>query len=146
MQWRPIGNAGDAYPDWVRALRSSSGVYAIRVSGWFSPTIVYVGESHTDNLYKTLTRHFAKWSRWKRPPQTVADWWAKARVFSAEDTDPGRTYKRGDCEVAIEVARGRTLEARKAKALALQDAWIRRLKPRDNKIDSEGQELEEAPF
>jgi hypothetical protein len=46
MKWRPIGASG-AYPEWLRALRDRHGVYAIRKRGWFSPTVLYVGESHT---------------------------------------------------------------------------------------------------
>lgn len=136
MRWRPIGSHGEDYPEWLRDLRRKSGAYAIRRSGLIFTTIVYVGESHTGNLYKTITRHFQVWTRQKRPPQTVADWWAKARVYSAEQTDPGHTYDRGECEVAIEVCPA-------SRAVALQDAWIRRLKPRDNQI---GPGLEDAPF
>ena len=56
--YRPIGASG-RYPDWIRALRGKSGVYLIRErqrDG--SNPVVYIGESHADRLYQTLTRHF----------------------------------------------------------------------------------------
>ncbi len=126
MNWRSIGKPGEPYPDWLRALRGKSGVYAIRVKGWFSPTVVYVGESHSGNLVKTLTRHFQRWGRGK------AFWRGQ---YAPEQTDPGHTYQRGDCEVAIEATP-------RARALALQSRWIRTLKPRDNVAEK----LEDAPF
>lgn len=129
MQWRPIGAAG-AYPAWLRALRDKHGVYAIRKRGWFSPTVLYVGESHTGRLYKTVTRHFQRWGRGK-------SFWRGA--FQPAQTDPGHTYNRRDeLEVAVVVAR--TPEA----ALRLQAKWIARLKPRDNRAGVP--ELEETPF
>lgn len=130
MQWRPIGKPGEPYPKWVRELKGKSGAYAIRHVGWFSNTVVYVGESHSGNLYKTLTRHFARWNRGKK-------WWIGA--YRPQQSDPGHTYDRGDCEVAIFVGN-------KEAALKKQAAWIQTLKPRDNLVDGGGQELEEAPF
>lgn len=128
MNWRSIGTTGEAYPKWLRALKRTSGVYAIRTKGILWSTVVYVGESHTGNLYKTLTRHFQTWSRNKK-------FWRGA--FAPAQTDPGHTYARGDCEVAIETcSRGR--------ALVLQAEWIAKLKPRDNRAGVD--ELEEAPF
>jgi hypothetical protein len=59
LTYRPVGARGEPYPDWVQALRGKSGVYVIRerdASG--APVVVYVGESHSDRLYETLTRHF----------------------------------------------------------------------------------------
>lgn len=134
--WRSIGSQGQAYPAWLRALDGKSGAYAIRTNGLIFSTVVYVGESHSGNLYKTLTRHFQVWTRQKRPPQTVADWWAKARVYSAEQTDPGHTYDRSACDVRVQTCAS-------SRAVALQDKWIRELKPRDNEPLLE---LEEAPF
>lgn len=137
MTWRSIGSsAGEPYPSWLRALKGKSGVYAIRHVGLTS-RVLYVGESHTGNLYGTLTRHFQRWSRWKRPPQTVADWWSKTRSWLGgpeAQTDPGHAYERTSAiEVAVKVATP-------SKALALQEAWIRTLKPRDNVY------LADAPF
>lgn len=134
-EWRVIGDAG-AYPDWLRALKGKHGVYAIRErarSTLFGlvavpALVVYVGESHTKRLYETLTRHFQQWRRQKA-------WWRGK--YSAEQADPGHTYQRKNVEVMVKVAPSR------AVALAWQAAWIRRLKPRDNRI---GAELEAAPF
>lgn len=130
-EWRDLGDAG-AYPAWLRALKGKHGVYAIRIKprlfGLVGPEVVYVGESHTRRLYETLTRHFQQWRRGKK-------WWVGK--FSSEATDPGHTYARGDVEVRVKVTPS------KASAVALQDAWIRRLKPRDNRA---GVELEAAPF
>jgi len=59
LSYRPMGELGEPYPDWVRALAGKSGVYVIReITNDGSPQVVYVGESHTDRLYNTLTRHF----------------------------------------------------------------------------------------
>ena len=130
MEWRPIGNAGEPYPKWVRELRKASGAYAIRRRGLLFTTVLYVGESHTGALYKTLTRHFARWNRGKK-------WWRGA--YRPAQSDPGHTYNRGDVEVAIFVGT-------KAEALAKQAEWIDELQPRDNLVDGDGRELEEAPF
>lgn len=54
MRWRAIGKDGEDYPAWLRAAARKSGVYAIRTRGLLFTTVVYVGESHTGNLYKTL--------------------------------------------------------------------------------------------
>ncbi|MCW5807688.1 MAG: hypothetical protein KIT31_35370, partial [Deltaproteobacteria bacterium] len=51
--YRPVGDSGEPYPEWVRRLRGESGVYVIReIDG----PIVYVGSS-VGRLYDTLTRH-----------------------------------------------------------------------------------------
>lgn len=129
MEWRPIGGAGERYPKWLRDLDGKSGVYAIRRRGWLTTEVLYVGESHTGSLYKTLTRHFQKWSRSKGS----RDWWRITAAYRPEQTDPGHTYERdGQIEVAIETATP-------ARAVELQYEWIEKLKPRDNK-------LEEVPF
>lgn len=52
--YRPVGDRGEPYPQWVRNLRDESGVYVIREIGG---PIVYVGSS-VGRLYDTLTRHF----------------------------------------------------------------------------------------
>jgi hypothetical protein len=52
--YRPVGDTGEPYPEWVRRLRGESGVYSIREIGG---PIVYVGSS-VGRLYDTLTRHF----------------------------------------------------------------------------------------
>lgn len=125
MNWRPLGAFGDTYPAWVRELAGKSGVYAIRERGWFSTTVVYVGESHTGGLYKTLTRHFQQWHRGK-------SWWRGQ--YAPAQTDPGHTYKRDAVEVAVRTSS-------RSRALSLQAHWISTLKPRDNV-----QIVEEVPF
>lgn len=50
---------GDGWDAWLRALDGRSGVYVIRSRD--SGTILYVGESHTGNLYDTIARHFQAW-------------------------------------------------------------------------------------
>jgi hypothetical protein len=128
MRWRAIGAPGDPYPKWLRDVQRSSGVYAIRRVGLLFTTVLYVGESHTGNLYKTLTRHFQEWHRGKH------FWFGQ---YAPAQTDPGHTYDRTDCEVAIKTCA-------KTAAIALQSKWIARLKPRDNHAGVV--ELEEAPF
>lgn len=55
-RWRPVGRAGEPYPQWVRDLEDASGAYAIRSAT--TGEVWYVGESHTGNLKRTLTpRH-----------------------------------------------------------------------------------------
>lgn len=117
LTWHKLG-ASD-YPDAIRKLKSVSGVYAIRKVGWFSSPVVYVGESHSGNLYKTLVRHFQSWNRGK-------GWWSGQ--YAPKQTDPGHTYDRGSHEVAFRVA------ATPKRAIALQAAWIDKLKPRDNVV------------
>lgn len=124
LTWHKLGSVGASYPDAVRKLQRASGVYAIRHVGWLSSSVVYVGESHTGNLYKTLVRHFQSWNRGK-------SWWAGQ--FAPAQTDPGHTYNRSVHEVAF-------LAAPPKRALALQAKWIATLKPRDNVV------LPEAPF
>jgi hypothetical protein len=131
--WRRIGAQGEAYPAWVRALRGRSGVYAIRLpsSGLFGfggPVVVYVGESHTGNLYGTLTRHFQVWSRQK-------SWWVTSG-YRPSQGDPGHTYRRADVEVRARVVPASASAAR-AKELAArwQVEWFDALAPRDNMIE-----------
>lgn len=46
LTYRPVGEPGEPYPDWVRALAGKSGVYVIRELGDDgSHEIAYVGES-----------------------------------------------------------------------------------------------------
>lgn len=116
LVYRPIGDSGQAYPAWVRALRGKSGAYVIKAVGMFSSTIVYVGESHSGCLYETMTRHFQAWSRQK-------GFWAG--LFVQSDNDPGTTYDRAACEVAVRISSA-------GRAVELQAELIRKLKPRDN--------------
>lgn len=49
--YRPIGDSGEAYPDWIRELKGKAGVYVIR--DLESHETVYVGSS-AGTLYDTL--------------------------------------------------------------------------------------------
>jgi hypothetical protein len=116
LQFRPVGESGEDYPEWVRALDGKSGVYVIReVDENGAPRVVYVGESHTDRLYDTLTRHLQKWRRWK-------GFW---RGQYGEGHDPGLTYDRGAVEVATRVVSP-------DEAIDLEARLIRKHNPRDN--------------
>lgn len=121
--YRPVGDVGERYPEWVQRLRGESGVYAIReIDG----PIVYVGSS-VGRLYETLTRHFQTWRRYK-------GYW---RGQYAEGADPGQTYKRNRVEAAIKLTSPDDAHEEELRT-------IRRLQPRDNQIGQP--ELEAAPF
>jgi hypothetical protein len=128
LVYRPVGARGEPYPDWVRELDGKSGVYVIRErqrDG--SMEIVYVGESHTNRLYDTLTRHLQTWRRWK------GFWKGQYGVGH----DPGLTYDRDRVEVAVRITSP-------DDALDEEARLIRRLRPRDNLL---GQPVEdEVPF
>jgi hypothetical protein len=67
VTYRPARVSGGFAP-WLDATKGRSGVYVIR-SVW---GIEYVGESHSGNLYRTITRHFWTWrDRTKRHHYTV---------------------------------------------------------------------------
>jgi hypothetical protein len=123
LVYRSVGERGESYPEWVRNLRGKSGVYVIREGG----TIVYVGESHSDALYETLTRHFQQWRRWK-------GFW---RGQYGEGHDPGLTYDRDRVEVAVRVTPAR-------HAIDEEARLIRRLRPRDNLAGQPA--LDDVPF
>lgn len=116
LKYRSVGSVGAPYPEWVRALRGQSGVYVIRDRA--TREVLYVGESHSGNLYETLTRHLQQWNRW-----TKRSWWPGQ--FAPSDHDPGLTYDRHAVEVA-------------ARVLVEDDPideelrLIQRLRPRDN--------------
>lgn len=61
-QWRSPApaNAGRGLAPWVRDTIGMSGVYLIRDTR--SRELLYIGESHTDRLHETLTRHLYAWS------------------------------------------------------------------------------------
>ncbi len=132
--WRSIGSNGERYPDWFRALVSSSGVYAIREGG----RVVYVGESHAGRLKKTIARHFQAWGR--SPKGIIASLFSWGG--SSTPGDPGRTYNRSRCEVRFEVLRARDKKALHVACLKKQAEWIKSLRPRDN---VQGKELPREP-
>ena len=113
LRFRPVGTPSERYPDWVRALDGHSGVYVIRERTTRGPRIAYVGESHRNRLYGTLTRHFQSWTR----SGQVHD------VYSAHD--PGLTYRRDRCDAAAILTPA-------DRAVEIQNALIAWLRPRDN--------------
>ena len=125
LVFRSIGSDGEPWPTWLRSYKSACGVYAIKESG----KVVYVGSSKK-RLYDTVTRHFQQWKRKK-------NWWKGA--YGAGH-DPGLTYARGRCEVAVRTcACGEELEE--------ETRLIERLQPRDNLVERpDGEELPDAPF
>ena len=131
LRFRAVGYTAEPYPDWVRALKGKSGVYVIReLDENGEPVIVYVGESHTDRLYDTLTRHLQQWRRWK-------GFW---KGQYGQGHDPGLTYDRNAVEVAARVVPPE-------EAIELEARLIRKYSPRDNingQVDD--LDLEEAPF
>jgi len=129
--FRPVGDAGEPYPDWLRDLKGQSGVYVIRQRDEQGrPIVVYVGQSQTQ-LYDTLTRHLQQWTRWKR-------FWRGQ--YGGTDHDPGLTYPRRSVEVAVRLVPA-------DQALDLEAKTIRRLAPRDNLIGQAPPETDEPlPF
>lgn len=126
LSFRPVGARGEPYPAWVQDLRERSGVYVIRERQPDGSTpIVYVGESSTDRLHETLTRHFQIWRRWK-------GYW---RGQYGEGHDPGLTYDRDSAEAAVVVTRP-------DQALDLEARLIRQLQPRDNVVGA----VDHVPF
>jgi hypothetical protein len=132
LKYRPVGAPGEPYPHWVRALKGKSGVYVIRETQRDgSELIVYVGESHTDRLYHTLTRHFQTWRRSKK-------FWTGQ--YGGQGHDPGLTYPRNRVTVGVRVLPTH-------RAIDEEARLIARLRPRDNLIGQSTDELEEAiPF
>lgn len=124
--YRPVGDRGEPYPDWVRALKGRAGVYTIRDAD--THEVLYVGSS-AGRLYDTLTRHFQIWRRWK-------GYW---KGQYGEGADPGLTYPRSKVEVAIRLTSP-------SDALDEEMRTIARLRPRDNQIGQPEAADEEVPF
>jgi hypothetical protein len=112
--YRQVGDRGEPYPEWVRALKGKAGVYIIRDAE--THECLYVGSS-AGRLYDTLTRHFQTWRRWK-------GFW---KGQYGEGADPGLTYPRADVEVAVRLTSP-------GAALDEEMRTIARLRPRDNQI------------
>ena len=91
------------WPPFVKELNGKSGVYVIRNKD--DKRTLYVGESHTNRLKKTLLRHFQAWS----------------------GKTAGATYSRGSVEIAVIVTN-------KDRAVSIQNKLIDELEPRDNRI------------
>ena len=113
--WESIFGAD--WPDFVRDLRGKSGVYVIRDRENKQP--LYVGESHTGRLKKTLLRHFQAWT----------------------GKTAGPTFSRNAVEIAVEVTPD-------SRAVARQNALIVALKPKLNVISPAGpiRDDDENPF
>lgn len=103
----PFADLGNdwRFPAWIRGLRRANGVYVFRERA--TAEIVYIGESHSDRLYATLTRHFQEWT-------------------DAYDT-AGVTYTRDEVDVAVIVVP-------RDHAVHLQNDLICKLIPRDNRL------------
>jgi excinuclease UvrABC nuclease subunit len=108
---------GGDWPQFVRDLRGKSGVYIIRDRE--SKRTLYVGESHTGRLKKTLLRHFQAWS----------------------GKTAGQTYSRNAVEIAVEIVAPE-------KSVDRQNRLIATLQPRDNRISPAGplRETNDDPF
>lgn len=102
LRFRKVCNS-KTFASWVRSLSKSSGVYLIRA---LDGEMLYIGESHTKRLYKTLTRHFQKWSDYRR-----------YRIV----------YDRNSVRVAV-------VQTPDEIAFEKQNVLIARFKPRDNII------------
>lgn len=113
--YRDLGRPGEPYPAWVQHTKGRSGVYAIRHGN----TLVYVGESHSDRLYETMTRHFQKWN-------------ADERVH---------TYPRSSSTVSV-------LYTAPSAAPTMQRHTIIEREPRDNIYETEDDEggSSDTPF
>ena len=111
---RPVGARGEPYPPWLAALRGASGCYVIRDRA--TRAVLYVGESHSGRLYRTITRHFQAWARLKR------HW---IGLLGAQQHDPGTNYQRDAVTVQV-------VTTSPAAAVGLQGRLIRALRPRDN--------------
>jgi excinuclease UvrABC nuclease subunit len=99
---------GQKLRPWIAELAGKSGVYVIREKGFFGE-IVYVGESHTGRLKKTLLRHFQRWTGKTKGP----------------------TFSRSKVEIAI-------VKTRKEKAVELQNALIAEHRPKLNIVGKPG--------
>jgi len=107
-RWRsPWSGRSGAWATWVKNLDGKSGVYIIRESR--SHLVLYVGQSHTGRLKKTMIRHFQQW----------------------RGVTSGVTYRRGSVEVKIILA-----PRRRALIHKIEQNCLFKLKPRDNETGS----------
>ena len=105
LAYRPIVDEYDPlrYAAWVRGLDKRNGAYVIR--DLETQESLYVGESHSQRLYATLTRHFQSWTGYQA----------------------GTLYDRYRVEVAVAA-----LDATAREVIAKQKELIRTLSPVDN--------------
>lgn len=133
LTYRPIGGDTEPWPEWLHAYGRACGVYVIRDKS--SRSVLYVGSSKA-RLYDTITRHFQQWKRTTKGRKKSKYNYAGAGYGH----DPGLTYSRGHCDVAVELTDC-------GEHLTREAELIRKLKPRDNIVDNpDGGELEDAPF
>lgn len=123
----PLRYDGDGYAAWLRELRTTRGVYAVRT---IAGRVCYVGSSRRGRLYSTITRHFQEWSN----DYASAGWTASAegkevRVWTLGDVD--RTSRRIDSEAERLV-------------LTKERELIRQLAPAIN-IAGAGDDLDDGP-
>ena len=88
-----------AYAQWVRDLKHRRGVYVIRDAD--TREVVYVGESHSDRLYATLTRHFQYWDGYTAG--TTYDRYGVEVATYALD-EPARDVIRKQVDLIVELA------------------------------------------
>lgn len=105
LEFRPVVDEYDPlrYAPWVRELAKRNGAYVIRDIE--TGEVLYVGESHSERLYSTLTRHFQSWTGYQA----------------------GTLYTRYRIEVAVAALDGTAREV-----IAKQKELIRALSPVDN--------------
>lgn len=103
LEYKSVSKNGKRFPAWLNELGNRSGAYVIRHR--YTKEILYVGESHTGNITKTIKRHFWTW-----------DDIPERRHF---------TYNPDAVEVAVRITPQKS-------ARTAQDNLIRRLLPRDN--------------
>lgn len=105
LVYRPAYDSDGETLPWVAEIGNRSGVYVIRDKE--TKKTLYVGESHTGRLKKTMLRHLQFWS----------------------GLTAGPTYRKNRVEIAV---RFTPVNA----AVAAQDNLICKLNPRDNEIRS----------
>ncbi len=108
LLFRPVCDARGNLCRWLNQFARRSGVYVIRQPGLVFSTVLYVGESHSGTLKKTILRHFQKWT----------------------GKTAGPTYPRTKVEVAVAPTSAET-------AVSRQNALIRELSPRDNTVEND---------
>lgn len=123
LSWFWIGADGDPWPEWLRDYKKMCGVYAIKEHG----KVVYVGSSK-QALYDTVTRHFQRWGRKK-------NFW---KGLKGAHHDPGMTYRRKDCQIAVYTVGCGTEREEEARLIA-------KYNPRDN-LSKNPDGLEDVPF
>lgn len=112
-KFSPIGH-GRGYHPFLRTLANQSGVYVIFANNDNGKPL-YVGESHTNRLYDTITRHFRSW---RIDPRNDAQGRRRG----------GTTYDRARVTLSVAITAPQD-------AAAAQFALIQVLNPRDNGTD-----------